>query len=99
MLKVTYFQARNDATTTKEVLILVSEGCEFERALAAVVYHARSLIWHLSQQDSTDKAAREVKSSTDVEHKEAGGATGVWREHWYDGLGYCKSRAMKGAYH
>ena len=93
MLKVTYFQARNDATTTKEVLILVSEGCEFERALAAVVYHARSLIWHLSQQDSTDKGAPEV------EHKEAGGATGVWREHWYDGLGYCKSRAMKGAYH
>lgn len=99
MLKVTYFQARNDATSPKKILIVVSVGCEFERTLAAVVYHARSLIWHLPQKTLTSNALPEIKPSTDKEDKEAVGTTVSWRERWYDGLGYCKSQDKRGKCH
>ncbi|KAJ6779979.1 hypothetical protein PWT90_03357 [Aphanocladium album] len=70
--------ARNDAPTERDITVLVSEGYEVDKAIAAVVYHARSLIWKYSE--STNQSPQ-FNISTDFKPQ--------WRENWYDGLGYC----------
>ncbi|KAJ2978029.1 hypothetical protein NQ176_g4039 [Zarea fungicola] len=70
--------ARNDSTVERDITILVSEGNSVERAIAAVVYHARTLIWKYAQAGSSQT---EAENPGDFKPK--------WRENWYDGLGYC----------
>ncbi|PQK11122.1 hypothetical protein BB8028_0002g14400 [Beauveria bassiana] len=70
--------ARNDAPVERDLMVLVSTGYEVDKAIAAVVYHARSLIWKYSQ---IHNAGLQSNSPTDFRPK--------WRENWYDGLGYC----------
>lgn len=60
-------------------MVLVSESHDVDKAIASVVYHARSLIWKYSQ---TSNPKRQVLETGDIEPK--------WRENWYDGLGYCE---------
>ncbi|OAA44532.1 raffinose synthase Sip1 [Beauveria brongniartii RCEF 3172] len=70
--------ARNDAPVARDLMVLVSTGYEVDKAIAAVVYHARSLIWRYSQ---IHDAGLQSDSRADFQPK--------WRENWYDGLGYC----------
>ncbi|KAJ3488872.1 hypothetical protein NLG97_g6108 [Lecanicillium saksenae] len=70
--------ARNDAPAERDIIVLVSEGYEVDKAIAAVIYHARSLIWKYSQSGSSNP---QLNNPPDFEPQ--------WRENWYDGLGYC----------
>ena len=66
----------NAATGT--VLVAVSD--DFESALAAVMYHARSLV--TATNIPTVEAPAEPEAQGDVQPE--------WYEKWYDGLGYCE---------
>jgi hypothetical protein len=66
--------------------MLVSEGRELDRAVAAVMYHARNLM----RQQSTAIEA-EQPADLDTEDDVIGP---MWLEHWYDGLGYCTLPTM-----
>lgn len=61
--------------------MLVSVGDDFSRAVAAVMYCARDLV-------SVPGALGEPSS----EHLSppVSDLQPLWRENWYDGLGYCK---------
>lgn len=77
------------------MLILVARGIDFERALASVVYHARSLVWRLSSENAKEKLSLPAEFITDANSEkvvagELGDTKAQWSERWYDGLGYCK---------
>ncbi|KYK54695.1 putative galactinol--sucrose galactosyltransferase 6 [Drechmeria coniospora] len=72
--------ARNDGTADETVTVLVSEGADLERAVAAVMYHARTLVSRTKR--TTQGWDEQTRSLT-----EAGKPT--WEENWHDGLGYC----------
>ncbi|KAL6837617.1 glycoside hydrolase family 36 protein [Trichoderma camerunense] len=76
---------RNDSLSDEKVVILVSEGNDFERAVAAVMYHARTLVMRAR---STNQALEtELKTLADTVRPE-------WLENWYDGLGFCTWNAL-----
>ncbi|KAK4066339.1 hypothetical protein Trihar35433_6766 [Trichoderma harzianum] len=76
---------RNDSLSHEKVVILVSEGNDFERAVAAVMYHARTLVMRAR---STNQALEtELKTLADAVRPE-------WLENWYDGLGFCTWNAL-----
>ncbi|KAJ4164429.1 hypothetical protein LMH87_006105 [Akanthomyces muscarius] len=70
--------ARNDAPVERDLMVLVSTGYKLDKAIASVIYHARSLIWKYSQTEGSTSLS---DKPSDFEPK--------WRENWYDGLGYC----------
>jgi hypothetical protein len=71
---------RNDSTSDEKVVILISEGNDFERAVAAAMYHARTIV---TKARSTNQALeQELKVLSDAVRPE-------WLENWYDGLGFC----------
>ncbi|SPO02254.1 related to seed imbibition protein Sip1 [Cephalotrichum gorgonifer] len=73
-------RVRNDSATNEKATVLVSVGDDFSRAMAAVMYHARSLVSAPGAQNealTADLAA--LTADTQPQ----------WRENWYDGLGYC----------
>ncbi|TQV98630.1 raffinose synthase protein Sip1 [Cordyceps javanica] len=70
--------ARNDAPVERDLMVLVSLGHDVAKAMAAVIYHARSLIWKYSLAENEQRL---LDNSNGVEPQ--------WREFWYDGLGYC----------
>ncbi|KAM0262871.1 hypothetical protein ACHAQJ_001462 [Trichoderma viride] len=76
---------RSDSASDEKVVILVSEGNDFERSVAAVMYHARTLV---TKARSTNEALeKELKILSDAVRPE-------WLENWYDGLGFCTWNAL-----
>ncbi|KAI5467333.1 glycoside hydrolase superfamily [Mariannaea sp. PMI_226] len=77
--------ARNDGISEGKAIILVSEGADFNCAVAAVMYHARTLVTRAaqaSQQGDNELAAL----SNEIQPQ--------WMESWYDGLGFCTWNAL-----
>lgn len=62
--------------------VLVSEGDDFERTVASVMYHARTIISRVRQPSPAMEA--ELKS-LEAHVKPAD------KLSWYDGLGFCMS--------
>ncbi|OTA64266.1 glycoside hydrolase family 36 protein [Hypoxylon sp. EC38] len=76
---------RNDDETQSSGLVLAAVGDNFESAIAAAMYHARTVIFAMS--DMEDDFTRELRSlSHDIRPE--------WYENWYDGLGYCTWNAL-----
>lgn len=71
---------RNDSASDEKVIILVSEGNDFQRAVAAVMYHARTLV--MKARSANEAVEEEWKALSDAVRPE-------WLENWYDGLGFC----------
>ncbi|EGX91271.1 raffinose synthase Sip1 [Cordyceps militaris CM01] len=70
--------ARNDAPVERDLTVLVSTGYNADKAMASVIYHARSLIWKYSPIGTQQPPPNNIN---DLKPQ--------WREYWYDGLGYC----------
>lgn len=76
---------RNDDETQSSGLVLAAVGDNFESAIAAAMYHARTVIFATG--DMEDEFNRELRSlSHDIKPE--------WYENWYDGLGYCTWNAL-----
>ncbi|KAH6609328.1 glycoside hydrolase family 36 protein [Trichoderma cornu-damae] len=76
---------RSDSVSHEKVIVLISEGDDFERVVAAVMYHARTLAMRAR---STNQALeQEIKALSDAVRPE-------WLENWYDGLGFCTWNAL-----
>ncbi len=71
---------RNDNAESVSGTVLVAVGDNLESAIAAVMYHARTLV------RATNTAAAERVPEPASE----GEVQPQWYENWYDGLGYCK---------
>ncbi|EHK40420.1 glycoside hydrolase family 36 protein [Trichoderma atroviride IMI 206040] len=76
---------RNDSASDEKVIILVSEGNDFQRAVAAVMYHARTLV--MKARSANQAVEEELKTLSDAVRPE-------WLENWYDGLGFCTWNAL-----
>lgn len=72
--------ARNDGLEAGTARVLVSVAPDHERAVAAVMYHARKLVEAGSSTEAGQSANR-TASGDDVKVK--------WMQNWYDGLSYC----------
>ncbi|KAK4032813.1 glycoside hydrolase [Parachaetomium inaequale] len=70
---------RSDNAESTSGTALVAVGDNFESTIAAVMYHARTLVTATST-PSTQSVAETVAEG-DVKPQ--------WYENWYDGLGYC----------
>ncbi|PWI73367.1 glycoside hydrolase family 36 protein [Purpureocillium lilacinum] len=71
---------RNDGTSSERAVILVSEGTDFDRTVASVMYHARSIVSKIKHSDVAWDA--ELKTLTEQVKPQ-------WKQNWYDGLGFC----------
>lgn len=71
-------QVQNVGNAQNPGIVLVSEGVDFHRAVAAVMHQARSLVQPFASEVATEPSP----SDHDDLHAQ-------WRENWYDGLGYC----------
>jgi hypothetical protein len=80
LLGLTEHQIRNDNPEPSTGTILVALGDSFENALAAVMYHARSMV--------SAEGVLPTKTAEDV--LVDGVVQPEWYERWYDGLGYCE---------
>ncbi|KAI0169148.1 glycoside hydrolase family 36 protein [Hypoxylon sp. FL1284] len=76
---------RNDAEDESSGLVLAAVGDNFESAIAAVMYHARAVVF--ATRDRETAFSRELRSLSDDVKPE-------WYENWYDGLGYCTWNAL-----
>ncbi|KAK4084542.1 uncharacterized protein Triagg1_1022 [Trichoderma aggressivum f. europaeum] len=76
---------RNDSLSDEKVVILVAEGNDFEKAVAAVMYHARTLV--MKARSANQALETELKTLADAVRPE-------WLENWYDGLGFCTWNAL-----
>ncbi|KAM5378065.1 hypothetical protein ACJZ2D_004676 [Fusarium nematophilum] len=77
--------ARNDGLSGEKATILISESDDFQCAVAAVMYHARSLVSRAKQ------ASHEWDQELSVpvaDYKPE------WLEYWFDGLGFCTWNAL-----
>ncbi|KAH6900315.1 glycoside hydrolase superfamily [Thelonectria olida] len=77
--------ARNDGVSEGKATILVSESDRFDRAVAAVMYHARTLVARARQTNQLEN--EELSALSDDLQPE-------WMENWYDGLGFCTWNAL-----
>ncbi|KAM0564587.1 hypothetical protein ACHAPJ_000802 [Fusarium lateritium] len=77
--------ARNDGLSEEKAIILVSEGDDFDCAVASVMYHARNLVAGTTQ--ANDERSQELSSLVDDFKPE-------WLEYWFDGLGFCTWNAL-----
>ncbi|KAI0837180.1 glycoside hydrolase family 36 protein [Hypoxylon sp. FL0890] len=76
---------RNDDEAKSSGLVLAAVGDNFESAIAAVMYHARTVVFATS--DAEDDSTLELQRlSNDIKPE--------WYEDWYDGLGYCTWNAL-----
>ncbi|KAI0474025.1 glycoside hydrolase family 36 protein [Xylariaceae sp. FL0804] len=75
---------RSDNDAPSHGLVLAAVGDDFESALAAVIYHARSLVSVATEESSPSERLREPDGDVKPE----------WMENWYDGLGYCTWNAL-----
>ncbi|KAI1479328.1 glycoside hydrolase family 36 protein [Daldinia eschscholtzii] len=78
-----HIRSDNEAQSTG--LVLASVGDDFESAVAAVMYHARTVIFATG--NGKDEISEEIQSLTSDIKPE-------WYENWYDGLGYCTWNAL-----
>ncbi|KAK2594995.1 hypothetical protein QQS21_007302 [Conoideocrella luteorostrata] len=71
--------ARNDSDSPGTVKVLISQGGDFDHAVASVMYEARSLV------------SPYVKSKGAPENDEPlhNKLLSDWKPQWYDGLGFC----------
>ncbi|KPM38607.1 hypothetical protein AK830_g7961 [Neonectria ditissima] len=77
--------ARNDGLSEEKAIVLVSEGDDFESAIAAVMTHARTLVTQAKQSNAgLDKELEALARDFKPE----------WMENWYDGLGFCTWNAL-----
>jgi hypothetical protein len=81
--ELTSSQIRSDKAKSATGTALVAVGDNFESTIAAVMYHARSLV--MSLEASAAQPVTETTPANDIEPQ--------WYENWYDGLGYCKCEA------
>lgn len=79
--------ARNDGLTEEKAIILISEGDDFEAAVAAVMKHARTLVAQAKQSSLGQDEDEELRAL-------AGDFKPEWMENWYDGLGFCTWNAL-----
>ncbi|KAH6650572.1 glycoside hydrolase superfamily [Chaetomium tenue] len=70
---------RSDNAESATGTALVAVGDDFESTIAAVMYHARSLVM------GTSASATQIVTETTTK----GDIGAQWYENWYDGLGYC----------
>ncbi|KAK3300541.1 glycoside hydrolase superfamily [Chaetomium fimeti] len=70
---------RSDNTKSTTGTALVAVGDDFESTIAAVMYHARTLVMGTSA--SATQGLVEATAEGDIVPQ--------WYENWYDGLGYC----------
>ncbi|KAI8961968.1 glycoside hydrolase family 36 protein [Daldinia sp. FL1419] len=76
---------RSDHEAQSAGLVLASVGDDFESAVAAAMYHARTVV--LAASNGRDEFVEEIQSlASDVKPE--------WYENWYDGLGYCTWNAL-----
>ncbi|KAI0023720.1 glycoside hydrolase family 36 protein [Xylariomycetidae sp. FL0641] len=78
-------RVRSDATHNSTGTVLVAIGDDFESAVSAVMYHARTLI--SANPLAEEQRSKEIKAMVDRIRPE-------WYENWYDGLGYCTWNAL-----
>ncbi|KAH7027602.1 raffinose synthase Sip1 [Microdochium trichocladiopsis] len=71
---------RNDNEAAAAGIIIAVVGNTFDNTLAAAMYHARSVRSRMSAQEEPIDTSREVRP--------------LWRESWYDGLGFCTWNAI-----
>ena len=60
-------------------------GDDFEKATAAVMYHARDIV--VNAKKESGELPQEIEAL-----EEGSEVNPQWRQEWYDGLGYCTSR-------
>ncbi|KAJ4297296.1 hypothetical protein N0V88_004214 [Collariella sp. IMI 366227] len=70
---------RNDNSVSTTATALVAVGDDIESAIAAVMYHARTLLTAATA--DVAEAVAEVTPQSELKP--------AWYEKWYDGLGYC----------
>ncbi|KAJ6442933.1 glycoside hydrolase family 36 protein [Purpureocillium lavendulum] len=72
--------ARNDGSSGEAIIILISQGNDFDHTVASVMYHARSIVSKIEHADSSWEA--DLRNFADQVKPE-------WKQNWYDGLGFC----------
>ncbi|KAL8690982.1 MAG: hypothetical protein Q9224_004277, partial [Gallowayella concinna] len=78
--------SRNDSTQAGQARVIAAVGTTFNTALAAVIYHARTIVrgYDTMSQD----LQKEMKAALEKDAK------AEWMENWYDGLTYCTWNAL-----
>ncbi|OTB04406.1 glycoside hydrolase family 36 protein [Hypoxylon sp. CI-4A] len=66
-------------------LVLAAVGDDFESTVAAVMYHARTVVFAAGNE--SDELIQELQTLDDEVEPQ-------WYENWYDGLGYCTWNAL-----
>lgn len=78
--------ARNDRPGPSEGRVIAAVGTTFEKANAAVMYHARKIVRGDEYMSNEIKTEMKVAIENDVKAE--------WMENWYDGLTYCTWNAL-----
>ncbi|KAL1879955.1 hypothetical protein VTK73DRAFT_6535 [Phialemonium thermophilum] len=78
-------RVRSDEEVPSSATVLVATSEDFECALGAVMYHARSMI--VLNKQMTSEYEQEVSALKSEVNPE-------WYENWYDGLGFCTWNAL-----
>lgn len=78
--------ARNDRPEPSAAHVIAAVGTTFEKANAAVMYHARKIVGGDDYMTNEIKEEMKVAIEKDVKAE--------WMENWYDGLTYCTWNAL-----
>jgi len=78
--------ARNDRSESSTAHTIAAVGTTFEKANAAVMYHARKIVCENEIVSNKVRDEMKVAIENDVRVK--------WMENWYDGLTYCTWNAL-----
>ena len=78
--------SRNERPETSEGRVIAAVGTTFDKANAAVMYHARKLV--RGDQYMSNEIQTEMKNAIEYDVK------AEWMENWYDGLTYCTWNAL-----
>ena len=78
--------ARNDRPEPNTAKVIAAVSTTFEKANAAVMYHARKLVRGDEYMSNEIKAEMKTAIENDVKAE--------WMENWYDGLTYCTWNAL-----
>ncbi|TWU75302.1 hypothetical protein ED733_006545 [Metarhizium rileyi] len=77
--------ARNDSTSSETISVLVSEGIDFDHAVASVMYHARTLV-----SEACSMSQSQTNSQQQLDTKELAG----WKYEWQDGQQLSEKRVL-----
>jgi len=78
--------ARNDRPDSNTAKVVAAVGTTFEKANAAVMYHARKLV--RGDEFMSNETKAEMKNAIE------NGVKAEWMDNWYDGLTYCTWNAL-----